>query len=168
MSWTPGQAFPPQGLQRISRSPIPPLREEVVSDHLGVVVNGRVDAHALDAADHLCNLALVGGPQARAGRVGDLARRRRELLHERKVLRRLRSVHMLSNLSACASTPRCNDEHQPPTRSPKQRKDGESQGLRLTLYMSSGRMPSASTTSPPRWEHLRHFCISTGLRSCGE
>lgn len=60
--------------------------EEVASYHLGMVVDAGVNAHSLDATNHLCNLALVDGAEARSGRVDDLAGRRGEVLDERKVL----------------------------------------------------------------------------------
>ena len=50
-------------------------------------MNGRVQAHALNSADHLGNLALVDRTKARARRVRDLTRRRSELLDQREVLK---------------------------------------------------------------------------------
>lgn len=69
-----------------SLSRLSPLGEEVFPDHLGVSVNSRVQAHTLNPANHLGNLALVDRAKARARRVRDLTRRRREFLDQRKVL----------------------------------------------------------------------------------
>lgn len=39
-----------------------------------MIMNRGINAHALNTTNHLGNLALIDGPQARAGRVNDLAR----------------------------------------------------------------------------------------------
>lgn len=64
----------------LSLSLLSPLGEEVFPDHLGMSVNSRVQAHTLNPANHLGNLALVNRTKARARRVRNLSRRRRKLL----------------------------------------------------------------------------------------
>lgn len=46
---------------------------KVIADHLRMVVNSRIDAHALDSANHLGDFALVDRSQASAGRMLDLS-----------------------------------------------------------------------------------------------
>lgn len=121
-----------------------PLREEVVPNHLRMIMNRGINAHALNTTNHLGNLALIDGPQARAGRVNDLARRGGEFLHKRKVL------------------------HQKVSRPASKPCTSSSRAAALTLYMSNGLMPNASTTSLLLNDLFLHFCISTGLKSCGE
>lgn len=78
--------FPFSFLLSLSRARLSPLGEEVFPDHFRVSVNSRIQAHTLNPANHLCNLALIDRTKARARRVRNLSRRRRELLNQRKVL----------------------------------------------------------------------------------
>lgn len=62
------------------------LGEEFVSDEFRVVVDSRVDTHALDTANHLGNLALVHRSELRDARVANLTSSVGEFLDKRKVL----------------------------------------------------------------------------------
>lgn len=60
--------------------------KELIPQHLGVGVDGGIDAHALDPADHLGHLALVDGSETGELGVVDHARGRGEVLDEGEVL----------------------------------------------------------------------------------
>lgn len=60
--------------------------KELIPQHLGMGVDGGIDAHALDSADHLGHLALVDRSETGELGVVDHARRRCEVLDEGEVL----------------------------------------------------------------------------------
>lgn len=59
---------------------------EIRANEFGVVVNRRVQAHALDSANHLGNLALVDGSQSSLLGMLNLTGASRKRLDEREIL----------------------------------------------------------------------------------
>lgn len=53
---------------------LPTLGEKIVPNHLGMIVDSRVDTHALYTSNHFGDFALVDGAEARAAGMCDLAR----------------------------------------------------------------------------------------------
>lgn len=61
-------------------------RKEIGADKFRVIVNCRVETHALNSANHLGDLALVDRTKACFRRRLDLSRAGRKFLNEREVL----------------------------------------------------------------------------------